>query len=591
MKSHIVSIGISQHQNAGDNLQYADKDAQEFYDLFSQNLPELGYKKLLLNSEATLGQIRSAIGAELKEAISPEDVFFFFYSGHGAIGQDKSSPDTALNYLVPFDATYDFENSAVSIEYLKEVFEELPSKANFIFVDSCFSGSMAKNSKGFHVPKTKTYKSVKSFANTTIGNGTLIFTACKDDQLSIEDPEYKNGLFTYELFSELQKDREGELYDALHIFSPVAERVEARAKTKWGHDQTPTFSGKVEGKMSFPVFKKRLAITPDILAVPRYIELTQASFPTAQVEISDKVRERLVNDTLKLVTEAKKDKEFGDVNYERYCGKVLKKLKERWEELFIENGASVENIPGTVAKLEGESFQFMLLGGITAAFGSTNQMVIYSKYAGSILSWTQNRSGLTALISTPEIVLANIIYLVGVLGLASEKLDPLGILVNTKIDDLRDYTAPPRSILSYWHIFYCDALSGYSNKVHDHIREVLNSFDWLPELVPSIEGKVEDFQHQTNLLLCTWMSLTGGRLWPDFARFYPQRVMPLVRKIKYDDAYRKKIASIFGIKDIEVKSVFRDSVAKYQKDGLGGSYWWQSIEANDFFTDEEKKKR
>ena len=553
-------------------------------------MPELGYKKLLVNSEATLGQIRSAIGTELKEAISPEDAFFFFYSGHGAIGQEKNNPDSALNYLIPFDATYDFENSGISVAYLKEVFESLPSKANFIFVDSCFSGSMAKNTKGFHVPKTKTYKSVKSFANTTIGNGTLIFTACKDNQLSIEDPEYKNGLFTYELFSELQKSRDGETYDALHIFTPVADRVEIRARDKWKHQQTPTFSGKIEGKMDFPVFKKRLEITPDILAVPRYTELTEASFPTAQVEIPDKSREKLINDTLKLVIESKKDKEFGEVNYERYCGKVLRKLKDRWEELFIENGASIERIPETVAKLEGESFQFMLLGGVTAAFGSASQMAIYSKYAGSVLPWTQNRSGLVALITAPEIILANIIYLVGVIGTASEKLEPLGILMNTKIDDLRDYTAPPRSILSYWHIFYCDALSGYSNKVHEHIREVLNSFDWLSELVPSIEGKVEDLQHQTNLLLCVWMFLTGGRLWPDFARFYPQRVMPLVRKIKYDDAYKKKVAGIFGIKDTEVKQAFRKAVAQYRKDGLGGSYWWESIDADDFLTDEEKAK-
>lgn len=574
-----------------DNLTYADKDAREFYDLFGLNLPELGYKKLLVNSEATLGQIRSAIGTELREAISPEDAFFFFYSGHGATGQDKDKPDSALNYLIPFDASYDLQNSAISIEYLREIFESLPSKANFIFVDSCFSGSMAKNTKGLHMPKTKSYKGVKSFANTTIGNGTLIFTACKDNQLSLEDPEYKNGLFTYELFSELQKEREGELYDALHIFSPVAERVEARAKAKWSHDQTPTFSGKIEGKMSFPVFKKRLAITPDILAVPRYTELTEVSFPTAQVEISDKTKEKLVNDTLKLVTEAKKDKEFGDVNYERYCGKVLKKLKERWEELFIQNGASIENIPDTVAKLEGESFQFMLLGGVTAAFGSTSQMAIYSKYAGSILPWTQNRSGLVALISTPEIILANIVYLVGVLGLASEKLEPLGTLMNTKIDDLRDYTAPPRALLSYWHIFYCDALSGYSNKVHDHIREVLKSFDWLPELVPSIEGKVEDFQHQTNLLLSVWMTTTGGRLWTDFARFRPEHVMPLVRKIKYDDAFRKKIAPILGVKDTDVKQLFMTSVAEYEKNGLGGSYWWNSIRADDFLTDEEREKK
>lgn len=66
--------------------------------------------------------------------------------------------------------------------------------------------------------------------------------------------------------------------------------------------------------------------------------------------------------------------------------------------------------------------------------------------------------------------------------------------------------------------------------------------------------------------------------------------MPLVRKIKYDEVYRKKVAIVFGIKDTEVKQVFRESVAKYRKDGLGGSYWWESIDADDFLTDEEKAK-
>ena len=66
MKHHIVSIGISRHQNASANLQYAAKDATEFFELFGLNLPEQGYKKLLIDSEATLGQIQSAIGNELK---------------------------------------------------------------------------------------------------------------------------------------------------------------------------------------------------------------------------------------------------------------------------------------------------------------------------------------------------------------------------------------------------------------------------------------------------------------------------------------------------------------------------------------------
>ena len=57
----------------------------------------------------------------------------------------------------------------------------------------------------------------------------------------------------------------------------------------------------------------------------------------------------------------------------------------------------------------------------------------------------------------------------------------------------------------------------------------------MSELVPSIEGKTESFQHQTNLLLSVWMMLVGDSMWPDFARFYPECVMPFVKKIKYDE--------------------------------------------------------
>lgn len=589
MKHHLVSIGISQHQNAEDNLQYAAKDASEFYKLFGLNLANQGYKKLLLDSEATLGQIRSAIGTELQESISPEDVFIFFYSGHGALGPNKEDPSIALNYLIPFDATYDFENSCISIEYLKNIFEGLKSKTNFIFIDSCFSGSLAKNTKGYHVPKTKTtYKGFKSFANTIIGNGTLIFTACKDDQQSLEDPEYKNGLFTYELFTELQVKRDGEMYDPLTIFSPIATRVQERAKTKWNHDQTPTFSGKLEGKVLFPVFKKKLEITPELIAVPRYSELEDSSFPVAQIDIPDKTKSKILNDTLKFVLHNKKNDEISEINYERYCIKLLRDLKSRWEEIFKENGSRVEEIPNSVAKLEAESFQLILLGAVTTVFGSDSQMNIFSKNIISILEWRQNKSGLVALISVPEVVLINIIYMVGTLGLASEKLRFLKILMETKLEISGDLDSPPKKLLGYNHIFFCDALGGYSNKVHDHVREVLQSFEWLPELVPSLEGKVENFQHQTNLLLSVWMMHEGFRMWPDFARFYYDRVAPFVKKLKFDEKFQNEICSILAVKKSEVRKIFKDSIEKYRRNGLG-NFWWESIEGTSFLTKPEQE--
>lgn len=590
MKYHIVSIGISKHQDANANLQFAAKDATEFFQLFNLNFPGQGYRKLLIDSEATLAKIQSALGNELREAVSPEDSFFFFYSGHGAVAVDqKEDQDVALNYLVPFDATSDFQSSCVSITNLKEIFEDLPSKANFIFIDSCFSGCITANSKGFPFPKTKKIKSIKGFANTLIGNGTLIFTACKEAQESIEDPEYKNGLFTYELFKELQKIRKAQNYPAMEIFPPIAENVEKRAKEKWSHDQTPTFLGKLEGNVMLPVFVNKLKVTPDILSVPRFPQLESASFPIPLLEIEDKKQEKLINDYIKFVIKTREGGELGELTYERFCSGLLKELKIKWEKIFIENGSDINKIPDSVAKLEGESHQVFLFGAVTSVFGTTKQMEIFARYAVIILSWRSNRAGLVALISSPEIIVAELIYLVAVISLATEKLENLKILLRTEVDDPYDRDLPPKPLLGQNYIYFCDALGGHSDKVHNHIREILLSFKWLPELVPSIDEKAEDFQHQACLLLSVCMKSEGYNMWPDFARFYASRVLPFVKKIKYNNDFRKKIGLILEKKENEVIKVFVDGLAQFQTGGLS-SYWWESVTSEDFLTKEEREK-
>ena len=90
MKYHILSIGVSKHQNSFVNtLQFADKDATDFYTLFTSNISNIGYKKLLVNSEATLSEIRTALGKELKQAVGKDDAFFFFFSGHGSTAENQ----------------------------------------------------------------------------------------------------------------------------------------------------------------------------------------------------------------------------------------------------------------------------------------------------------------------------------------------------------------------------------------------------------------------------------------------------------------------------------------------------------------------
>ncbi|NOR44764.1 MAG: hypothetical protein GQ534_04190, partial [Candidatus Delongbacteria bacterium] len=327
MKHHIVAIGISKHKNSNANLNYAEKDASDFFTLFKNNISDIGYNKLLVDSEATLSEIKTALGKELIDQINSEDAFFFYYSGHGATVEDPKDNKSALNYLVPFDATNDIANSCISVEDIKSIFENLPSKANIIFVDSCFSGAITKNSKNFPLPNKKEIKNIKSFSNTVVGNGSISITACKEDEISIEDPEYKNGLFTYYLLEELQKQRKDNDFSAIEIFGPIAQHVTERAKTNWSTTQTPTLLGKLEGDLKLPVFKTNPPLKPDTIEYQKNPELEKMNFTIPIIDLTSEEKDKLINQTINFVINNNIDISVGSVVFERMCHKLFHKTR------------------------------------------------------------------------------------------------------------------------------------------------------------------------------------------------------------------------------------------------------------------------
>ncbi|HYA93852.1 MAG TPA: hypothetical protein VEK32_20355 [Thermodesulfobacteriota bacterium] len=77
-------------------------------------------------------------------------------------------------------------------------------------------------------------------------------------------------------------------------------------------------------------------------------------------------------------------------------------------------------------------------------------------------------------------------------------------------------------------------------------------------------------------------------MWSDFARFYAQRVLPLVNKIKYKPEFRKQVANLFNIKENQIGPLFKGYLAQVAERGLG-NYFWDSISPDDFLTGEDKK--
>lgn len=585
-KYHIVSVGISKHQELYvPNLEYAHKDAIDFFELVTSNVDELGCNVLLTNSEATLGKIQSALGSELQKQVKEDDFFFFFYSGHGTIASESKDGSFA-HYILPYDATRDIQQSCIPVTFLKGIFDNLKCTACIVFLDSCFSGGI--NSKHFPNPRTKSLKGLKTFANTLAGKGSLVFTASKDDEEAIEDEKKRNGLFTSCLLEELQRERNTDKFSVVDTFTPIAEAVVKRAQEVYGVVQTPTFKGRLEGIVYLPTFKNRLPYTPDIIDLPLHPESTPQSILVPELELGDKKMKRVFDNTISFVNATNKGVNpiQERIVFESICSKLLKQLKDKWDVIFSEAGGNVGLIPEAVAKLEGESYQIQLLGSVLSVYGSEKQMEIYGKYISRILEWEKGRAGLVALISVPEAIVAEVITLVGMVSVANNNLKPFADLLRSEV--VLDYNNPPQSLSSLESVFYCDGLGGNSTKVHDHMRELFKSYNWLCVLAPELDGTTDDFELQTNFLMVVHSVLNEGRLWADFARFYSSRVMPLVYKIKYDVSFQSQLASLLNVKKEEVRNTVLEAFRHIKNEWKGGGgYWWESIHENDLFTREE----
>ena len=231
----------------------------------------------------------------------------------------------------------------------------------------------------------------------------------------------------------------------------------------------------------------------------------------------------------------------------------------------------------------------MVIGASVTLLGSEKHMQIYAEYLMEILSLTKDKAGLIALISAPEVIVAEIIYMIGILCFTRKNLIPLNKLLNSTKYSSDEQNYSPKSLFEYKHIYYSDALGGYSTALNDHIRQFLKSLSWLLNIAPRLRNKIDEYQLQVNLLLVLFTVKSGDYLWPDFARWYAKRVMPFVNMIKYDDTFQKQISDMFNISKDELGSTFSKYLSVLQERGLD-RYHWQSIYPDDFLIDVEKRQ-
>ncbi len=135
-----VMVGVSDYDGAQNDLPFTDEDARKLAEDLGRDGSLNDASVVLTNAEATVDGVRDAF-RRVAQAAGPDDMFLFFFSGHG--GQEP----TAVSALEPDgkSETLVLRDGEISDAELAQLFDSLDTRLSLLVVDACFSGGFARN--------------------------------------------------------------------------------------------------------------------------------------------------------------------------------------------------------------------------------------------------------------------------------------------------------------------------------------------------------------------------------------------------------------------------------------------------------------
>jgi hypothetical protein len=214
----ILAIGVRKYQEEDQNLKYADADAQVIAEKFKEQEEKLYKKvipKVLVNEQVT----RSSIFKEVKSLnkAAANDIVLIYLSGHGIYDELTDS-----YYFLPYPANQEnFISEGLNIDDFKRAVYLLNKNINklILMLDTCRSGAM-RIGKGGIDPADLAVKFQQA-------EGLFTLASSKSGEISLENDEFKHGIFTYAILEAFEKgdtNMDGVLMFA-ELFHYISDRV------------------------------------------------------------------------------------------------------------------------------------------------------------------------------------------------------------------------------------------------------------------------------------------------------------------------------------------------------------------------------
>ncbi len=238
---YILSVGINKYKNPKYHLNYAQPDAKSFTDKVVEKSGKIfkNIKKIeFYDAEATRDKIYQGFETVIKQA-KPEDVFVFYYAGHGSLDEE----DDDKYYLVPTDVTQIYgdseqlKNKAISADDLKAMLSKVKSQKQLILLDACHSGGAVK---AFSTRAGGSEE--KALVQLARASGVVLIAASQSQQFATEFEEIGHGVFTYSLLEAMdgKADSGDKKVTVKEIARYMEERVPELSEKYGGEAQYPT---------------------------------------------------------------------------------------------------------------------------------------------------------------------------------------------------------------------------------------------------------------------------------------------------------------------------------------------------------------
>jgi uncharacterized caspase-like protein len=238
---YLFVIGINEYKNGKYKLNYAVDDASSFKSAIEQGSGEIFQKVETIYLQDERADKESIIRqfTDVKSKVKAEDVFIFYYAGHGVMSEEEKSQF----YIIPYDVTQLYgdnqmlKDKAVSANELQEFARELKAQKQLFVFDACQSGGMVT------MLAARGAAEERAIAQLARSTGTYWIAASGTEQFATEFAELKHGLFTYTVLLGLQGQADGTSKD---------NKITVEELSAFVKDQLPKLSEKHKGTAQYP---------------------------------------------------------------------------------------------------------------------------------------------------------------------------------------------------------------------------------------------------------------------------------------------------------------------------------------------------